>query len=93
MADQNSPDWLDNDDIERHRAEQAAKHVEFAQNHYAVFDTDSRARALLAQWDLALMNRRTPVNASIQEYAANEALRAFVAEIHVQIAIARRGAV
>lgn len=87
-----SPDWLDNDDVARYRATQAANHVEFAQN-YLVFDNDSRARALLAQWSKALMERRTPVNASIQEYAANEALRAFVAELHVQIAVARKGTV
>lgn len=55
---------------------------------YTVFVTDERGRQLLAQWDEQLMNRRTPTNATINEYAANEALRAFVAGIHQQIRFA-----
>jgi len=84
-------DWLDNDAVEQARSEQEALRVEFAQNHYSIFESDPRARALLAQWDAGLYRKRTPVDATLQRYAADEAVRAFIAGIHEQIRIAREG--
>lgn len=84
------PDWLDNDSIDAARKNQAALRVEFAQN-YLVFDSDSRARALLAHWEEHVLNKRTPVGASLQQYAADEAIRAFVHGIREQLRIARKG--
>jgi hypothetical protein len=79
-------DFLDIDGAEqREKIEQAAHEVA---SHYVVFVTDERARKLLEMWDAALLNRRTPVDAPITQYAANEALRAFVAGIHDQIRLA-----
>ncbi len=86
------PDWLDNESVDAHRADMAAKRVEFAQN-YLVFESDSRARALLANWTDKVLHRRTPVTASVQQYAADEAVRAFVAGIHEELRIARKGVV
>lgn len=82
-----SQDWLDSDEEKIARAEQVAKAREFAQN-YLVFEQDGRARALLEHWEQTLLGKRTPVNATIQEYAAAEAVRAFVAGIKHQIALA-----
>ena len=56
---------------------------------YTVFETDDRARELLQLWDETLLNKRTATNAPHTEYAANEALRAFVHGIHVQIKLAK----
>lgn len=86
------PDWLDSDAAPAARAELQAKHVEFAQL-YLVFEQDSRARALLDHWDKAMLRKRTPVGASLQQYAADEAVRAFVSGIHEQLRVAREGKV
>lgn len=67
---------------------QRAAAVSFAQA-YMVFVEDSRARELLSHWDKTLRRRRVPVNASIQEYAANEALRDFIEKIYQQIEFAQ----
>ena len=40
-------------------------------------------------WDTTLLRRRTSVNAPHTEYAANEALRAFVDGIHEQLRLAK----
>lgn len=93
-------DWLDEGreqsvealfDSERQRSQvqedRRAAAIEFAQQ-YLVFESDERARALLEHWDKALLRRRTPKAASHQEYAADEAVRAFVDEIHRQIDLA-----
>jgi hypothetical protein len=69
---------------------QAAKAVEFANLYTAVFVSNDAGRQLLAHWTQALQ-KRVPVNATINEYAATEAQRAFVQDIHNQIAIARTG--
>jgi hypothetical protein len=45
---------------------------------------------LLEHWERTLGRRRTPVNAQVQEYAANEALRAFVQGIREQIEMAQQ---
>lgn len=84
------PDWLDEDSIANARANQGALRLEFARN-YLVFETDSRARALLDHWEQHVLNKRTPVGASIQQYAADEAVRAFVHGIREQLRIAHEG--
>lgn len=56
---------------------------------YTVFQSNEQCRELLALWESTLANKRTPVNATINEYAANEALRAFVQGIHEQIRLAK----
>jgi hypothetical protein len=72
------------------QADNAAKAVEFANLYTAVFVSNDAGRQLLAHWTQAL-NKRVPVNATINDYVAIEAQRAFVQDIHNQIAIARTG--
>jgi hypothetical protein len=72
------------------QAGNAAKAVEFANLYTAVFVSNDAGRQLLAHWTQAL-NKRVPVNATINDYVAIEAQRAFVQDIHNQIAIARTG--
>lgn len=92
MEQRPQPDWLNGEAAEATRAAQAAQRVEFAAN-YLVFETDSRARALLDHWRQHTLKKRTPVGASIQQYAADEAVRAFVAAMDEQLRIAREGKV
>lgn len=66
--------------------------LEFAQQYAVVFLHNQIGAALLKHWDESLANKRTPVNAPITEYAANEAVRAFIQGIHSQIKIAQDGA-
>lgn len=88
MSQEWAADWLD-DNGSAARAAQQAKAVDFAQN-YLVFEQDSRARALLEHWEQAVLRKRTPVDATHQRYAADEAVRAFVAGIREQISLARQ---
>lgn len=81
-----SSDWL-NPDNEKIASAQRAAALEIA-SRYLVFQTNQQARELLAMWDQQIRRKRTPLNASIQEYAANEAMRAFIEGIHDQINIA-----
>lgn len=83
-----SDDFLSLDDDEARAAQRAAA-LETA-SLYLVFVTDERGRQLLALWDKTLRKRRTPVNAQVQEYAANEALRAFVEGLYDQIELAKQ---
>lgn len=80
-------DWLDEGKNEQQRAELQAKAIEFAEL-YLVFEQDPRAMALLEHWDEHYRRKRTPVNAPHTEYAANEAMRAFIEGIHEQIRFA-----
>jgi hypothetical protein len=86
------PDWLDDESVAASRTARNEQRVEFARN-YLVFETDARARALLEHWDATVLRRRTPVGASLQQYAADEAIRAFVGGIHDELRIAREGKV
>lgn len=83
-----SDDFLSLDDDEARAAQRAAA-LETA-SLYLVFVTDERGRQLLALWDKTLRRRRTPVTAQVQEFAANEALRAFVEGIYDQIELAKQ---
>jgi hypothetical protein len=86
------PDWLDDEAVAAARDAREVLSVEFARN-YQVFESEPRAAALLKHWDATILRRRTPVGASIQQYAADEAIRAFVAGIHDQLRIAHEGKV
>lgn len=72
------------------RADLEAKELEFARN-YLVFVQDPRAKAILGYWTKTLGKRRTPVDASLQSYARNEEMRAFLEGIHEQIVKAETG--
>lgn len=80
-------DWLTGE-TDQARAALQQKAVEEAQI-YLLF-TEERGRELLRRWDERLMNVRTPVESSIQKYAADEAVRDFVRGIHRQIELAQR---
>lgn len=79
-------DFLD-DGIDQ-RIEQHDKALAFAKLYVATFVNNEAGRELLAHWTNTYAQRRTPVNAPHTEYAANEALRAFIQGLHDQIHIA-----
>ncbi|MCE5292897.1 MAG: hypothetical protein LLG14_27190 [Nocardiaceae bacterium] len=68
------------------------KALEFAQNYAVLFVHNPVGRTLLEHWTATLANKRTPVNAPITEYAANEAVRAFIQGIHDQIKLSQDSA-
>lgn len=63
--------------------------VEFAQQYRYVFVDNKTGAKLLEHWTRTLARKRTPVNATIQEYAAVEAVRSFIEDIHAQIELTR----
>lgn len=71
------------------REEQHAKAVEFAKLYVETFVLNASGAKLLEHWDSTLLRKRIPVNATINEYAAVEAQRAFVQLIHNEIEFAR----
>lgn len=73
------------------RRENRVKAVEFASLYVSAFVNNPAGAQLLRHWTETLARKRTPVNATIQEYAANEANRAFVESIHDQIRLAKEG--
>ncbi|MGH8235400.1 MAG: hypothetical protein ACREXP_00070 [Steroidobacteraceae bacterium] len=83
-----SGDWLA-DDGQQNRASQKKQALEFAQQYVYLFADNPTGKRLLEHWTRTLGRKRTPVNATIQEYAATEAVRAFIEEIHAQINFAR----
>ena len=62
--------------------------IDYAKLYVATFVHDPAGARLLADWDKRLLHKRIPVNAPHTEYAATEAVRQFVHEIHAQIALA-----
>jgi hypothetical protein len=82
----NEPDFLDISTPARQENERAG--LEFAKL-YLVFETDLRAKRIFEHWKESFLHKRTPTSATIQEYAANEAVRAFIAGIEGQLKIAR----
>lgn len=56
---------------------------------YSVFETDVRARELLALWTDQIEAQDVPPDSSIAKYAYYEARRAFVRGIHRQIKLAK----
>lgn len=82
-------DWLNGSDDEA-REEQKNKAVEFAKN-YEIFRTDSRGVELLKHWDAVYRRKRTPVDSTVQVYAADAAMREFIQGIYDQLEIAAKG--
>lgn len=58
---------------------------EFAQLYVEVFQNNPQGALLLAQWEAGVFWKMTPTNASVQQYAADEALRQFIRGIRGQI--------
>lgn len=82
-------DWLESmDDPEGARQAQKDRGLDFAKMHL-VFLEDARGRALIEFWQKTVLRKRVPVNASVQEYAAHEAVRNFVQTIEDQIRFAQ----
>lgn len=79
-------DWLDQSTPVQKATEAAG--LEFAKL-YLVFESDPRAKRIFDHWKETLLHKRTPISATIQEYAANEAVRSFIAGIEGQLKIAR----
>lgn len=85
-------DWLF-PDAEQKQAAQQEKGLVFAQK-YLVFSgptSDPRARELLEHWTGLVRGMRIAASATAQEYAAHNALREFVEQIHLQIGFAMNG--
>lgn len=70
-------------------AEDLQKETELAQHYVSAFVHNPSGKALLELWTKTLMNKRVSTNAPHTEYAATEAVRAFVAGIHGQIELAQ----
>lgn len=81
-------DWL-NPNADAQRDEQRRKAVEFAQHYVEAFQRNPAGRIILDHWTRALARKRVPVTATIQEYAAVEAVRAFVEDINAQLQLAQ----
>lgn len=81
-------DFLDLDDLSARDAVEAAA-LEHA-SKYLVFETDPRAKALLASWVEGIEARDVPPGASHSEFAYWEGRRAFVRGIQREIAKAKR---
>lgn len=71
------------------REQQHAKAVEFAKLYVEAFVFNPSGAKLLEHWNKTLLHYRIPVNATINEYAAVEARRAFVQQIYNEIEFAR----
>ena len=69
---------------ERHAAARS-----YAHRYVETFVNNPAGAQLLADWDQRLGQKRVPVNAPHTEYAAIEAGRAFIADIHAQIKLAQ----
>lgn len=90
------PTWLDElfPNAKAQQADIRQKGLTFAQK-YLVFHgptADSRARELLEHWTQKIRKTQIPKGASVQEYAAHNALREFVEAIHSQIEFAEGNA-
>ncbi len=72
------------------REKREENQMRFAQR-YLVFETNEQARAIMEYWEETFVNRPTPVEAPIQVYAADQALRSLVIGIKRQIKLAKEG--
>lgn len=80
--------WLDDmDDPSIGQNKQREQNLEFARLH-KVFEEDPRGRELLEFWQKTVMRKRVPANATLQEYAAHEAVRCFIQTIEDQLRFA-----
>jgi hypothetical protein len=84
-----SEDWLNaNSAVTDQQKTMQREALTLAQLHVAVFARSPAGADLLAQWTDRMRKKRVAVNASVQEYAAVEAVRDFVEGIHRQIELA-----
>jgi hypothetical protein len=67
------------------KAETSIAEREFAALYVECFVTGHAGAAILAQWEKAIFWKPTPVNATIQQYAADEARRQFIRGIRGEI--------
>jgi hypothetical protein len=77
----NSLDFLDGPPKE----ETSIAEREFAQLYVECFVNSHAGAAILAQWEKAIFWKPTPTNATIQQYAADEARRQFIRGIRGEI--------
>lgn len=80
--------FLDIDQTETAARARAEQELEFAKLYVDCFVHNPAGRQLLEHWDDTLLRYRVPVNASLNEYVAVEARRAFVQQIKDQIRMA-----
>lgn len=78
------------DDTAEQKQERLDNAVEFAQL-YLVFETDERAKRLLEHWRETILLKDTPVESSLQRYAADQSQRQLVIGIEKQIKLAKEG--
>ena len=81
------PDWFEGN-VEKERGELRNKGLERARL-YNVFVDTPRAVELLRHWEETLVEKQTPVESTLQRYAADEAVRDFVRGIKRQIKMAQ----
>ena len=86
---QQQDNWLDDQAQEAARAQAELKSLEVSRL-YLVFETHPAAKQLLEMWEDACLRKRTPVNAPHTQYAADEAIRSFVAGVRNEIAKAKQ---
>ena len=80
-------DWLEADNTEA--VEKArSQEISFAKN-YELFVTDPRGKAIFEHWEKTLLRKVTPADATLQEYAADNAVRDFINKIQAQIELAQ----
>lgn len=72
------------------RAAMEEKGLIFSQ-HFLVFARDPAAKAVLAFWTQAVRRKTLSPAATVQEYAAHNAVREFVEGIHAHIEFANQG--
>ena len=80
-ASDSSLDFLDGPPKE----ESSIAEREFAQLYVEVFVNNPQGALLMKQWEEGVFWKMTPTNASVQQYAADEALRQFIRGIRGQI--------
>lgn len=88
MAEENE-DWLFPNAREQ-QTQIAQQGLEFARR-YLVFTRDPDAAAILEQWTTQVRKKPLSAGASLQEYAAANAIREFVEGLHAQIDFATKG--
>ena len=81
-------DWLSADLNSAANDEQRREQIAFARK-YLVFEDDPRAKDIFNHWKKVMLYKRTPVDANVQTYAADEAVRAFIAGVVAQLEIAK----
>ncbi len=87
MSEETEVDWLEGD-VEEQREEMRGNAIEFAKQ-YEIFVDSPRGQGLLEYWIETKLNASTPVESSLQRYAADEGVRNFIRGILAQIKLAQ----